>query len=124
MKYPNASFMLNAKKFLSSPVVGAMNNLQLSEYMANLGRSLMQGDARPLRECGFIDRVFKGTSPRPSIPLWIRREVLSVGKCELCGSIKKLQVDHVIPFSKGGTGERCNLQCLCRACNYRKGARV
>ncbi len=44
------------------------------------------------------------------------------GKCRLCGSIEKIEYDHVTPVSKGGTSEEENLQLLCRHCNRAKRA--
>lgn len=43
------------------------------------------------------------------------------GKCKNCGSTYALEVDHVIPFAKGGKTRSENLQLLCRACNQRRG---
>lgn len=47
-------------------------------------------------------------------------------KCVFCGRSSKqveLEVDHILPFSKGGTNEPSNLQTLCFDCNRGKGAR-
>jgi len=52
-----------------------------------------------------------------------RKEVLAIGRCLVCGTDRKLTVDHVWPLSKGGSNHRRNLQCLCQSCNSRKGAR-
>jgi len=41
-------------------------------------------------------------------------------KCKICGSIEKLCLDHVVPFSAGGKTEENNLQTLCKKCNSRK----
>lgn len=60
---------------------------------------------------------------RPCLSPRLRREVLAAGRCAQCGSTEKLEVDHVVPWSKGGRHNRENLQCLCRRCNRRKGAR-
>ena len=48
-------------------------------------------------------------------------------KCQLCGLSRKqephllLEVDHIIPISKGGKTVESNLQTLCWACNRSKG---
>lgn len=43
--------------------------------------------------------------------------------CVNCGSTKKesLEIDHIMPISKGGKTEPDNLQTLCHNCNIRKG---
>lgn len=48
----------------------------------------------------------------------------SDGRCALCGATKKespLDVDHIIPRSRGGKNELTNLQVLCAKCNRTKG---
>lgn len=56
------------------------------------------------------------------IPKPIRQKVLerSSGACVACGSTEKVEIDHIVPISKGGTGEEENLQALCRSCNRKK----
>ena len=46
--------------------------------------------------------------------------------CQLCGAGRSdavLEVDHVVPRSKGGSNEPDNLQVLCRTCNRGKSNR-
>jgi 5-methylcytosine-specific restriction endonuclease McrA len=64
----------------------------------------------------------RGVSPK------IRRQVLSRDgfKCKECGAMPSehrdvwLEIDHIIPVSKGGTNSMDNLQTLCDACNSGK----
>ena len=44
-------------------------------------------------------------------------------RCIKCGkSFRKgdIDVDHIVPKSKGGTNSRYNLQCICKHCNRSK----
>ena len=56
------------------------------------------------------------------IPDNVRATVLvrDGGRCRRCYSALNLQVDHIVPLSKGGSSEEFNLQTLCRRCNRRK----
>lgn len=43
-------------------------------------------------------------------------------QCKKCGAPPPLVVDHIMPVSKGGSGEPDNLRSLCWDCNASKGA--
>ncbi len=44
--------------------------------------------------------------------------------CLCCGSKFKIQIDHVIPLSRGGTNWPDNIQPLCKSCNCKKGTKT
>lgn len=67
---------------------------------------------------------------RHTIPAGLRFEVLQQDnfRCRFCGASAndgaKLEVDHIVPVSRGGTNDRNNLQTLCEKCNIGKSNRV
>ena len=69
--------------------------------------------------------VLRKVTVRGEIPLAVRREVFAHDKwmCVYCRSKRRLEIDHIIPISKGGADDRSNLQTLCRTCNRKKGAK-
>ena len=44
-------------------------------------------------------------------------------RCAHCGGKDHLEVDHIIPLSKGGRHDEDNFQILCKTCNLKKGSR-
>lgn len=49
------------------------------------------------------------------------------GLCGICGQaveFEEMELDHVMPLSKGGTHEPGNVQCAHATCNRRKGGRI
>ena len=59
---------------------------------------------------------------RTSIPSEVRREVWrrDGGKCVKCGSRERLEYDHIIPVTKGGSNTARNIELLCETCNRAK----
>lgn len=44
-------------------------------------------------------------------------------RCLVCGTTQRLSLDHIVPWSAGGSDKPDNLRTLCVICNSRKGAR-
>jgi hypothetical protein len=63
---------------------------------------------------------------RRPIPERVRNEVWrrDEGRCVDCGSRARLEFDHIIPLSAGGSDTPRNLELRCEVCNRRKAARV
>lgn len=76
-----------------------------------------------------ILRIKVSQKPRNPIPRSLRHEVFKRDKykCKECGATKEetsLEIDHILPVSRGGTDELDNLQTLCKECNRAKEHRI
>lgn len=54
---------------------------------------------------------------------WQHIKVSYKNRCVYCGEIKPLEMDHIIPISKGGDHIKENIVPACRSCNAKKGDR-
>jgi 5-methylcytosine-specific restriction endonuclease McrA len=58
-----------------------------------------------------------------SVPKSVVRGLLK-DPCAYCGSTEDIEIDHIIPLSRGGKHEPDNLAPACRSCNRSKGAKL
>jgi len=94
---------------------GSWNNALL-EFAKHLGQ-----------ETTLIKKEIKKTK-RKTIGLSLRYDILKRDnfKCVLCGDSPaknnkcELEIDHIVPISKGGLNELLNLRTLCLKCNQGK----
>src|SRR5271165_1111688 len=105
-----------------------MDNL-LPNHPVKLERLI--GATEPLDLSAFTDFVNFGGVEKPTwqdrianrrVPDSMRATVLvrDGGRCRRCRRAIKLEMDHIVPVSKGGKTEESNLQTLCRRCNRAK----
>ena len=69
----------------------------------------------------------RANSDRPAIPTAIRTEVMTRdgGICRYCGETgEPFEIDHVVPWSRGGEHSINNLVVACRPCNRAKHDRT
>lgn len=73
---------------------------------------------------------YKCVVNKRNVPNFLRLSIFERDKfkCVYCGLSAKdgavLNVDHILPVSKGGSNDSSNLQTLCRACNSGKADRI
>jgi len=68
-------------------------------------------------------RQIRITKRARHIPNSVRNDVLARDgyQCVYYGGTDDLAIDHIFPFSRGGSNTPDNLQVLCRSCNSSKG---
>jgi len=91
-------------------LIGATDSVDLSALSEFVAFAAVE-------EPTYVDRL-----ARKRIPDALRSEVLlrDGARCRRCRMTLNLEVDHIVPVSKGGRTEEPNLQTLCRRCNRRK----
>ena len=118
-----------------------------TEQLKQLGYDHPPRAARDVRELGFnlVTTRVKATTGRPiaaytlgttvshdviksgrmALPKQVRNRIIAdaVGKCQICGAVHNLQVDHRVPFEVAGEalkGEKHPYMVLCGSCNRTK----
>ena len=86
-------------------------------YVSDIKLDANKGDDVKHNDIGYI---------REPIPKDVQDRVWNRdgGKCVQCGSVEKLEFDHIIPLSKGGSSTYRNIQLLCENCNRSKGNKI
>jgi|GEM_PF-1651876 hypothetical protein len=92
------------------------------QYMLYVLEDLVEDDSV------LADTIANEVSEVPArlIPKSVKHEVWNRdgGRCVECGSKERLEYDHIIPVSKGGSNTARNVQLLCEQCNRLKAARI
>jgi hypothetical protein len=109
-----------------------------SPYVLRAGAGAVAGAIAGLVLAAGLDRLRSGLAPaagarararaprREPIPERVRHEVWrrDRGSCVECGSRARLEFDHIVPVSRGGSNTVRNVELRCEPCNRRKGARI
>jgi hypothetical protein len=101
-----------AEPYAARALTGAVLGLMAATLLLVAVRSRWPARAAPAR--------------REPIPERVRHEVWrrDRGTCVECGSRARLEFDHIVPVSRGGSNTARNVELRCEPCNRRKGARV
>lgn len=126
-------------KFLRKNVRNASGSLRdvkkIVDSVADGGTVKMTGlghdEARSLRDAlkvlGAEATIDFGVGiQRQAIPERVRHEVWrrDQGRCVECGSRERLEYDHIVPVSRGGSNTARNIELRCEPCNRRKAAKI
>jgi hypothetical protein len=106
-------------------------NKKNAERIRAQRRDYYKRNAQILREKTLRYNYRKRASRRSSLISSIEKERrlrqhvfdLFSNRCAYCGTASRLELDHVMPLSKGGLDERGNLVPACKFCNTSKQAR-
>lgn len=55
---------------------------------------------------------------------WLDKCALLGNVCVYCGEAKRLEADHKVPISRGGSNDITNIVPACRSCNARKSTKT
>lgn len=69
------------------------------------------------------DRSAKSARRAPAAQVLMAAIAAGTEACAVCGTVEHLQIDHIVPRSRGGSDEPENLQVLCIQCNSSKNNR-
>ena len=121
-------FQLSIREGLSPLGVYLKNYLEWNLYSLRNGQPLYRGITF-FTNSNYEPLVVEETNSTEStrrIPQQVMNNVWNRdnGKCVSCGSKEKLEFDHIIPFSKGGSNTYRNIQLLCESCNRQKSNKI
>ena len=94
-------------------------------FKAIVKKYLASDKGRAKRARGNHKRRLRAKNARCTLTAAEWQDIKNIYKnrCVYCGEIKTLEMDHIIPISKGGDHVKENIVPACRSCNAKKGDR-
>lgn len=103
-----------------------IDSINVNVEFYSLAKSLRQKIEAVDLYTRIIEEGKKDKKRREPIPQDVQDKVWNRdgGRCVKCESNERLEFDHIIPFSKGGTNTYRNVQILCEKCNRSKSNNI
>lgn len=112
---------LSKKLSLIANTNNIFDKVSTNQYIIGLGNNIYNTFGNDPDEDETIVRTISG---KTRLDVFERDDY----KCQMCGRTVddgiKLHIDHIVPFSKGGSNDMSNLQVLCHECNLAKHDRM
>jgi len=93
--------------------------LQVGQWQILVDRIIKSEDAQlasALAEGSVLSQGRERISTEIRRAVWTRDQ----GKCARCGNRERLEFDHIVPISRGGSNTERNIELLCEVCNRAK----
>jgi HNH endonuclease len=93
--------------------------LEAEQWQLLVDRVIRSGEAElaaALAEESGTSQGRERLSPEVRRAVWTRDQ----GKCVRCGNRERLEFDHIVPVSRGGSNTERNVELLCEVCNRAK----
>lgn len=111
----NTPYLGSEKSDLTCFSLASNHATQVGFFLCNMSRKKIKFSLRKLVfERDFFKCVFCNLSAIPN------KEYDGKNTLYIPNTNKWLELDHIIPFSKGGSCDANNLQTLCNVCNSKK----
>lgn len=111
---------LNKEKIAEAQRIHRQKN---SEYYVQYRKNWRECNREKINEYGHRYRARKYQNGIFEIREKFLKKLYS-SSCIVCDSVDRIEADHVIPVSRGGTNSEGNLQPLCFSCNRSKGNKL